>query len=409
MAGNPFAGAVDPAIAAVGPGPVLNDYGRDARVVRVNPVPPFIGRLLSRAALNAALLLENARRILGEFWKIDLPNISKIDKIYVTAPGVRKLKDHPQLGPYARAVEIAGMNAYRQASDLVESYINYIKLYKADGSPYGDPRALLYATDDLLENTLIYVVLNYKKNVLKTEFLNLARNLGIHVRNANSQVNTTGLFGRRIEPIPIELIEAINNVIGENKDKAREFFRLEQGVLAGKKSTMPYISGTDKANTPEEFDAIMGPVIDSYNIIIANKAAGLPDDRVSAGILKLRLSKSMGHKDADGITSLMALHQGGPVVSTFPVGEEATEDDGDELEEYGDNNNGGNNDGGNNGGNNDGGNNDGGEEMGDNGAGAGNLYPRGGNRRKSKRRTVKSSKRKSNKTKSTKNKSTKRR
>ena len=231
-----------------------------------------------------AILASTVQSYLSRERATDLDYLASLQTKYRAAPGVMSRVDDPILGANARKVIVAGEAAHAQARELLNSFLLYKTVYSQAGSAKSDARTLLTLTNRLLEDILLYIVLNSKKNELKTELqLKVRQPLGNSLA-----VQPTMFFSKEVDILPWQLRDGLNEILRANADKAKSYF-LEAGLGARQSAAMPHVLKTENADNEAAYDAAMAPAVALADQIRIKRAAAYnQSNRVSPAELEAR-------------------------------------------------------------------------------------------------------------------------
>jgi hypothetical protein len=246
--------------------------------------------------------------------KNDSPGeMNKMETEYVPARYFRQFmtaemqERSPGVFSEAKKVEMAGRKAYTQSKNLLASYVMYLGAYKRDGSPTNDEEVLRVFTNRVLEDLLLYLVYNYQKNKMKASFMQIP---GIPLPSQPEEAqslaitySSSGLTTRPINFFTPEFIQALNEIVMANPEKAREY-KLQPGTIAGSSSTLPTIFDRERRG-----DAAVNEAIQLADTILAKRYevyTGLAGER---GVSVLDLQRRI----REGVM------QGGPPPAAAPA------------------------------------------------------------------------------------------
>jgi hypothetical protein len=168
-------------------------------------------------------------------------------------PSIEKLLNdyskNPEMVKSINERKFAGVRARYQLINLISSMLHYLNEYRKTRST---PLLQIAATENLLDDLLLYLVYLYEKDVATKVVQDKLRALGQRngVRNTMSQNMGSSfvdrLFGRPQEKykIPAKFNEALNNLIYLNEDRAK-IWGLVQGSGVREGSLFPFLKGTD--------------------------------------------------------------------------------------------------------------------------------------------------------------------
>jgi hypothetical protein len=236
--------------------------------------------------------------------KHTLDEIALAGLVYIPSETVEALIENPSVPQItkstARDVISAGQAAYIQAQNVLKSFLLYKQAYEKEGSATSNPVVLLVMTRRLFEEILIYLVLNYRKNMLRLKLQSLVGGM-----IGESQAHRS-LSGAALPLFPQELLDNLREIILANKALAKEYnFEVSAGVR--ERAELPYIRGTlspDEDITPYEYYELMLPSIKLYEKILEQRrdVFGTEEGRVSREEMQKRLRESGGSK-IDGVPS----------------------------------------------------------------------------------------------------------
>jgi hypothetical protein len=147
-------------------------------------------------------------------------------------------------------------------------------------------------TRRLFEDILIYLVLNYRKNMLRLKLQTLVR------EPIGQSQPYRSLSGSPLPLFPQELLDNLREIILANKALAKEYgFEVSAGIR--EHAELPYIEGTlspDENITTQQYYELMLPAIELYEKILQQRREvfGTEDQRISHEEMKKRLTASHG-------------------------------------------------------------------------------------------------------------------
>ena len=260
---------------------------------------------------NPSILLSTARTFFSKPRVFTLEQISAAERRYIPSEKIKELsKKQDIIGKTARNVIQAGEEAHAQASKLLKSFLLYKNAYRSDGSSTSDPIVLEVMTNRVFEDTLLYLVLNYRKNMLRLKLQALVpQNIG------QSQSFYPSLSGS-VPLFPWELLDALTEIVRANPQKARKYLlNVHQGAVR-ENAKLPYIIGTEGDNLDEQsYFEIMQPAIDLYEAILSRRIAafGTEEASVNRNTMAARLAQSSGSnikKDAqEALTNISSRNE----------------------------------------------------------------------------------------------------
>ena len=241
---------------------------------------------------NPSVLLSAAQAFFSKPRVFSLEQISAAERRYIASEKVKELSLRGDIiGVTARKVIQAGEEAHDQASKLLKSFLLYKNAYRSDGSSRSDPIVLEVMTNRLFEDILIYLVLNYRKNMIRLKLQALVpQNIG------QSQSFYPTLSGN-VPLLPWELLDALTEIVKANPEKAKKYLLKAHEGAVRENAKLPYIIGTERENLDEEsYFEIMQPAIDLYENILSRRIAafGNSETSVSQTTMAKRLAQSTG-------------------------------------------------------------------------------------------------------------------
>jgi len=241
---------------------------------------------------NPGVLLSAAQAFFSKPRVFSLEQISAAERRYIASEKIKELSLRSNsIGGIARKVIQAGEEAHDQASKLLKSFLLYKNAYRSDGSSTSDPIVLEVMTNRLFEDILIYLVLNYRKNMLRLKLQALVpQNIG------QSQSFYPSLSGK-VPLLPWELLDALTEIVKANPEKAKKYMlKIQEGAVR-ENARLPYIIGTEGENLDEQsYFEIMQPAIDLYETILSRRIAafGNSETPVNRATMAARLAQSSG-------------------------------------------------------------------------------------------------------------------
>uniref|UniRef100_A0A6C0KLT2 Uncharacterized protein n=1 Tax=viral metagenome TaxID=1070528 RepID=A0A6C0KLT2_9ZZZZ len=241
---------------------------------------------------NPGVLLSAAQAFFSKPRAFTLEQISAAERRYIASEKIKELSLRSNsIGGIARKVIQAGEEAHDQASKLLKSFLLYKNAYRSDGSSTSDPIVLEVMTNRLFEDILIYLVLNYRKNMLRLKLQALIpQNIG------QSQSFYPTLSGK-VPLLPWELLDALTEIVKANPEKAKKYMLKAHEGAVRENARLPYIIGTEGENLDEQsYFEIMQPAIDLYEMILSRRIAafGNSETPVNRATMASRLAQSTG-------------------------------------------------------------------------------------------------------------------
>ena len=260
---------------------------------------------------NPGVLLSAAQAFFSKPRVFSLEQISAAERRYIASEKIKELSLRSNsIGGIARKVIQAGEEAHDQASKLLKSFLLYKNAYRSDGSSTSDSIVLEVMTNRLFEDILIYLVLNYRKNMLRLKLQALVpQNIG------QSQSFYPSLSGK-VPLLPWELLDALTEIVKANPEKANKYLlKIQEGAVR-ENARLPYIIGTEGENLDEQsYFEIMQPAIDLYETILSRRIAafGNSETPVNRATMASRLAQSTGSnikKDAqEALTNISSRNE----------------------------------------------------------------------------------------------------
>ena len=260
---------------------------------------------------NPGVLLSAAQAFFSKPRAFTLEQISAAERRYIASEKIKELSLRSNsIGGIARKVIQAGEEAHDQASKLLKSFLLYKNAYRSDGSSTSDSIVLEVMTNRLFEDILIYLVLNYRKNMLRLKLQALVpQNIG------QSQSFYPSLSGK-VPLLPWELLDALTEIVKANPEKAKKYMlKIQEGAVR-ENARLPYIIGTEGENLDEQsYFEIMQPAIDLYETILSRRIAafGNSETPVNRATMASRLAQSTGSnikKDAqEALTNISSRNE----------------------------------------------------------------------------------------------------
>lgn len=241
---------------------------------------------------NPGVLLSAAQAFFSKPRVFSLEQISAAERRYIASEKIKELSLRSNsIGGIARKVIQAGEEAHDQASKLLKSFLLYKNAYRSDGSSTSDSIVLEVMTNRLFEDILIYLVLNYRKNMLRLKLQALVpQNIG------QSQSFYPSLSGK-VPLLPWELLDALTEIVKANPEKANKYLlKIQEGAVR-ENARLPYIIGTEGENLDEiSYFEIMQPAINLYEMILNKRIAafGNSETPVNRATMASRLAQSTG-------------------------------------------------------------------------------------------------------------------
>ena len=241
---------------------------------------------------NPAVLLSTAQAFFTKPRVLTLEQISAAERRYIPSEKIKELSQRDDIiGVTARKIIQAGQEAHDQASKLLKSFLLYKNAYRSDGTSTSDPIVLEVMTNRVFEDILIYLVLNYRKNMLRLQLQALVpEDIG------QSQSVYPSLYGK-VPLFPWELLDALTEIIKANPEKAKKYLLEVHENAVRENAKLPYIVGTESGNLDEtSYFQIMEPAIVLYENILNRRIAAFGADElpVSRNVLGKRLAQSSG-------------------------------------------------------------------------------------------------------------------
>lgn len=202
---------------------------------------------------------------------------------------LKKYSGNDEIIKYIARRKFAGVRARYQLINLISSMLHYLNEYKKTRST---PLLQISATEDLLDDLVLYLVYLYEKDMSSKELQDKIRSIGgraMELRNTMSQDITPTfvdkLFGRpQLKyQIPPKFNETLNTFIDLNSERAKVW-----GVVKGsgvrESSGFPFLAGTDNDDLDlEGLDAVMDQYLQIARAIERRKIRDLGDMNYSMG------------------------------------------------------------------------------------------------------------------------------
>ena len=163
---------------------------------------------------------------------------------------LEKYSDNPEMVQIISERKFAGIRARYQLINLISSMLQYLNEYRKSRST---PLLQISATEDLLDDLLLYLVYLYEKDAVTKNVQDKLRSLGgraLELRGTMSQNMAPSfvesIFGRpqaRYQ-IPAKFNEALNTFLDLNAERAK-IWGLVRGSGVREGSGFPFLAGTD--------------------------------------------------------------------------------------------------------------------------------------------------------------------
>lgn len=202
---------------------------------------------------------------------------------------LEKYSDNPDMLKILNERKFAGIRARYQLINLISSMLQYLNEYRKARTT---PLLQISATEDLLDDLLLYLVYLYEKDAVTKNVQDKIRSLGgraMELRDTMSQNMSSSfiesIFGRpqaRYQ-IPAKFNEALNTFLDLNIERAK-IWGLVKGSGVREGSGFPFLAGTDNDELDlGELNVIMEEYLEMARAIEKRKVRLLGDTNYKTG------------------------------------------------------------------------------------------------------------------------------